>query len=101
MSVVSSAQKLRASLSDEIVRRALRATFLRKDDRESTVALVYISLMCFATESTFDENPFVMAGQSMKREAWLELQNRLELSDGEIRALQERVASWGNTDVSS
>ncbi len=102
MSVVNLADKVRASLTDEVVRRALRATFLRKNDRESTVALVYISLMCFAVESTFDENPFVMAGASMKREVWLELQNRLGLSDTELRALHERVASWGEkTDVSS
>lgn len=95
MTFPTPAAKLRGKLTDKVVTRALRATLLRKDSREARVTLAFLALICRATESTYDDNPFRAAGLAMKREVWLEIQNRLGLTEDDIRELQLQVASWG------
>lgn len=55
--------------------------------------LVWLADTCCATETTVDENPFLMAAAEGRRQVWVALNKILALSAKDIAEMRRRVIS--------
>jgi len=67
---------------------AVKAVF---DHPRAGQALVWLADVCCATESTINENPFLMAAAEGRRQVWVALNQVLALSQKDITALRQQV----------
>lgn len=83
----------RESLSENGDRLASDIKQVFEHPRAGTL-LAWLADTCCATESVFDENPFVMAAAEGRRQVWVALNQILSLSHADVNEIREQVIAW-------
>lgn len=62
---------------------------------QADLVLAWLAETCCATETTFDENPYVMAAAEGRRQVWCALNEILSMTHRDIAAVRNAVARVG------